>query len=305
MGCWNGTCAITHLPLISGEKVRAYILVPTHLFSSYKSETDPLANGGHPYSTALMHPLTYGIKGKYNDYGCVEEIQEDPNNSLILEFFNDLLKTERVKMFDDSDKPVRSFDDIEELLTSIERGSTPFSFCMIMESALMATVKALDENPEEYGRRINVDAALKELNLIKDFRKSTNDAASILLRSQFGKLPGQPWNRMGEFIFGDSGQNPMFDNMFSMEYMWPLIESDVSSVNLQLAEHALLCCAFQSLRRTWMPQSGAGSQDDSYPLHRKLAQHVVEHIAAKRQEAIAETNVEEYPEELEYINKRF
>lgn len=63
MGCWNGTCAITHAPVIHGDKVVVVLLVqqPSGLGESLC------------YSTAYWRPYPFYFEGEYNDYGAVEK----------------------------------------------------------------------------------------------------------------------------------------------------------------------------------------------------------------------------------------
>jgi len=60
MGCWNATCGLTSLPIISGEEVYVFPIV-----ESYRDS--------FCYSTALYNPVIIPFRAKYNDYGAGEE----------------------------------------------------------------------------------------------------------------------------------------------------------------------------------------------------------------------------------------
>lgn len=60
MGCWNGTCGLSGLPIISGEEV--------YIFPIVESYRDSFC-----YSTALYNPTIIPFRAKYNDYGSGEE----------------------------------------------------------------------------------------------------------------------------------------------------------------------------------------------------------------------------------------
>jgi hypothetical protein len=60
MGCWNATCGLTSLPIISGEEVYVFPIV-----ESYRAD--------FCYSTALYNPVIIPFRAKYNDYGGGEE----------------------------------------------------------------------------------------------------------------------------------------------------------------------------------------------------------------------------------------
>lgn len=60
MGCWNESCAITRLPIFSGEKVVAFVICMDDFMWHGMS--------GKPY-LACFH-------GTYNDYGSLEELED-------------------------------------------------------------------------------------------------------------------------------------------------------------------------------------------------------------------------------------
>lgn len=65
MGCWNGTCAITNLPIHYGEEVYTFFLV----------ERPYLDN--HCYQNTYYDLFPFHFTGKYDDYGDVEDCSEE------------------------------------------------------------------------------------------------------------------------------------------------------------------------------------------------------------------------------------
>jgi len=64
MGCWNGTCGLSNLPIHAGEPVVAYLVaVSQHI--------DP---NGSCYSMEPAYPVSLPIRARYNDYGSIEEV---------------------------------------------------------------------------------------------------------------------------------------------------------------------------------------------------------------------------------------
>ena len=61
MGCWNGTCALTKLPIMAGEPVYTFVLVQEY-------PLDPSLC----YHTDFWVPLPLFFEGVYDDYGSVE-----------------------------------------------------------------------------------------------------------------------------------------------------------------------------------------------------------------------------------------
>lgn len=67
MGCWNATCALSRYPIHVGEPVVAFPVL---------MEAGRRAPGGAGFCepTDIAQPLTVGIRGVYNDYGGLEEL---------------------------------------------------------------------------------------------------------------------------------------------------------------------------------------------------------------------------------------
>lgn len=82
MGCWNETCGITQMPIEGGDKVRMFLIV----------ETEHWHDGGvlH-YSTDLWKPFGLPLKGTYDEYGGIENIEEDALSDLLLESLKDII----------------------------------------------------------------------------------------------------------------------------------------------------------------------------------------------------------------------
>lgn len=79
MGCWNETCGVTQLPINYGDKVRLFVLVAeTH----WKENSGENLGGGVCYSTDLWSPIGPPIKGEYDDYGGIENLEYDESAKL-------------------------------------------------------------------------------------------------------------------------------------------------------------------------------------------------------------------------------
>ncbi len=100
MGCWNGTCGITNLPIRGGDKIAAFLIaVPL------KREGD---FSGFCYAG---QPLTLPFFGTYNDYGGIENVKESFVTKEIMThfkreesfegFINDQVERDKLKIGDD------------------------------------------------------------------------------------------------------------------------------------------------------------------------------------------------------------
>lgn len=84
MGSSNVSCSISNLSINTGDKVAFIPLVAARYMPSDTTLVVPDAMLIYPY--ALLNPLCLPIIGEYNDYGGVEDIQEDVNTKAIEAF---------------------------------------------------------------------------------------------------------------------------------------------------------------------------------------------------------------------------
>ena len=72
MGCWNGTCGLTRLPIKAGEPVYGMIITR----SQYAMDASDLRGhhtSGLCYITDNYYPIAPLFSGRYNDYGCIDD----------------------------------------------------------------------------------------------------------------------------------------------------------------------------------------------------------------------------------------
>jgi len=81
MGCWNGTCGLSGLPIISGEEIYVFPII-----NSYRDS--------FCYSTALYRPDIVPFRAKYNDYGAGEQCSGPALELLIDGIRNQLVEME-------------------------------------------------------------------------------------------------------------------------------------------------------------------------------------------------------------------
>lgn len=97
MGCWCETCQISGLPISYGEPMVTIVLK--------KNEYAEHEGGNITYPTDLWEVDSYAIRGKYNDYGVPENMEENALTAELLHKYNS--------------------DDIDSLIENIERGEVP------------------------------------------------------------------------------------------------------------------------------------------------------------------------------------
>ena len=84
MGCWNGTCMISNLPIQQGEKIKLVLL------RNGISSKNLFNSSGYVYSHDIFTPSFFPLTGVYNDYGMIEVVDEDWNHKLIEDHFKKL-----------------------------------------------------------------------------------------------------------------------------------------------------------------------------------------------------------------------
>lgn len=132
MGCWNGTCGVSQLPIHCGDKVKLILLKKSVYIE------DSVKGGGFCYSNGLFEPYYLPISGEYNDYGTIENIvdQEDKH-------FNNLSK-----IID----PDVIFENFEKLIEDISRGEyADLSFVLIHEDLYYKTIALGNKTIYGYG----------------------------------------------------------------------------------------------------------------------------------------------------------
>lgn len=82
MGCWNETCGITQMPICGGDKIRMFLIVEAEHWDE---------GGALYYSTDLWKPFGLPLKGTYDEYGRIEDIEEDALSDLLLNSLKEII----------------------------------------------------------------------------------------------------------------------------------------------------------------------------------------------------------------------
>lgn len=321
MGCFNGTCGITNLPITVGTKVRGFILVPNH--NSYGEKGLPMGSG-QCYSTDSFVPLSIGIRGEYDDYGCMENIVEDTNTKLILKHINKQIKDGKLKLTERDEKP-KIFKNIKELLNAI-CCTNELGFMMVIEDMYIAAIEAVEANRDE---QYDQDGMLK--NLIEDFKiakkylreedaknglKNTlknfniksakndfNLVMASLMRYNIPKRANATRHyaeNVATLFVRNIGSYNLIESKFSLENGSALIKAKDIPAKM-LAGHYNFHCFMSQARKSWMPQSGQGSQSDEYKVYRLMAEATLKYL-----KDIKDRHTKDVPpEDMEYFDKRY
>lgn len=85
MGCFNVACSVSKLSIGNQRRVALIPLQPADVWNGKAHTIKPNSSYLHP--NEFFNPLTFPIFGKYDDYGSMEEIEENSNTKAIEKHF--------------------------------------------------------------------------------------------------------------------------------------------------------------------------------------------------------------------------
>ncbi len=297
MGCWNGTCMVTRLPILFGEKVKLFLLFNKNVeYCSKYDEVSVLNTSGIVSSNSMLTPAFFPISGEYDDYGSVEEIVEDLNYSIILkvlkEKFGSKIKIDMGDVLEDWS--------LYDVIKGIERGGCrdapsywvektqewmPFdlSFVLIRDDVYnflaesMLSVKILSWKHK----------GMTELNTVL---KDAFNEEVVYLEEKKRVMKSKNEEKITNFLFGDfssydkriftkggDGTSYLLKGHEYQDMFYKNIEDKNihNEVYKMWADYKCLETFMESARIAWVIQSGGGSQEASWELTKMLAEKVV------------------------------
>ena len=265
MGCWNGSCMISGLSINVFDRV---VAIPMIL------------------SDGKWLPVSLPFRGKYNDYGSLEDIDENIHTK---DFFNWFVKNAKKSLnYEDmwktscSDKPVElspgssiwlkhqykySVDDdnkpienIEEVLSILEREGcrndvchlhhveySPFSICLVLEDVYNYVVETTELS----------DWVLKEYNELNDFLdKFTQPDYKIDEKTNFTEI-FKASDNLSHLCSGE--------RYYNLTYNINDLITDTKKEYLKIiVDHLKFRLGADQLRKPYSLPASAGSQDQNY-----------------------------------------
>lgn len=272
MGCWLGTCAVTNLSIFENDPIRAYILSrsQTHDDPNHRLY-DATWGGGYTYVEDVWFPHFLPLKGLYDDYGGITEVERDFNSTIV----EHTLRKHVVETPDNRRCPVKKDGTFEDLLGWIERGevqlkdrvfggSMRLGLMLVHESAFQFVVGL----GEDIGHRLS---PLVYGTYKLDYVDTNSYVYAVALHdldyrhcfmpSMVKHLPAE---RHEEFYTGTK-TGPELDELKALTF-----------------DHAKFAFGMSKLRKGFMPQAGKGSQDENDEEIGKLAGFTKKLIAEQK-----------------------
>ena len=262
MGSWNGTDAITQLPIYYGEEVRAVLLK--------RPARNPISDNdlvGFCYSHDLMIPYLLPICGTYNDYGAIKDIKENWAVRYLQDYIDDQ-NSERI------------FKEIERGKMVIENNN--IAFMLIREDIYQQVLKIMGmqsciEGTSIMGGTCNAN---DHNSFAQEIQKEARDFTRMLEKDDVERISLLMSNLKFRRLFGYTCE---WDYASLWEDMCQKPDHFDETLN-EMIEFFLLRCVMAQSRRLFIEQCGSGSQDDNWEMHRDLALRVVDICNAKIKE---------------------
>lgn len=282
MGSFHTTCNISQLPITPGTPVRVLFL-QRNQWSMDPTTEDALGQGNNSregcYSTDWWRPWNAPLRAVYDDYGRVAQVEQ----GLGLEMFWAFLRANLYEVQAGSNEyhQPASYKEMDwdhmwwvaaEGRLRLKRSSNnhkavPVCAVMIREDvwkAMLALSSGTQIYLEENNNLVHTSIAfyMEQLkNYLKTMIESNSDdffrtyAARENIRDIFGCRDrlGDSWSARLEFIV-----NQMKPGNITLE------DPDLVSLLQAIAELQHVKDLYETLRRTWHPGSGMGSQSTNY-----------------------------------------
>lgn len=248
MGCWNGTCGISKMPIQHGDRVKLVLLKPTKHYRNIST------GSGFCYSTDIMYrPISLPITGEYNDYGAIENIEDEP------ELFDLIKKTIKV--------PDRN--NIEDIIIGISAGELEnISYMLILESVYNVMLDIIKPMPHRYDNDYTIEMHKNDITkILIDYNSNYNKLIEDLSN---GIRPPIPEIDVAYY------QNDHYFRQLPENIRLPTGNNDLVPLKSNIVEFLIFTEAMEDARMFWSPQGG-GSQNITYEFQieiGKLAQQL-------------------------------
>ena len=264
MGCWNGTCYVSKLPIHAGDDIVLIILKER----GYKR----LNHNCH--ATDNYIPFGYPIYGKYDDYGGIEKIE---NADDVLEY---LLTAE---IYDDGKKEIITKESLEKFASNVGY----YNY-------------VVKESEEDETKEYKLDSIMVSRDLYEELigyiskRKSGDKENEDVFKDKTKKAI----NSLGKYS-DVTFEYPCRIYWWSNEsciraFILNKLAKDFDEKQFTYLKNiTFFTTALMTLRMGYYVVSGDGSQSQEMLMHRKLAEYVIR----KSDERLKSLKADEYYKE--------
>lgn len=255
MGCWNGTCGLTNMPIKHGDKIVLFLL-------RYNIRDGCNGGAGITYQNDMYSPITIPIYGEYNDYGGIENISKNGEKAYdhFIEFIlknpyrGVIIDNEQLERAELTEKLTDNQPrDIYELINKFigREVYKNIGYMMVLEDVLNE-IKISKEN--------KVNEIKRDADIFIESYKQNHEEYMFFDYDQYPNVTYK--NKFAGFwgiSNGFSGfKHPFINKLYALE----LKEKDEminSLIDLIIVDNIL-----DDTRKFWSIQSGTGSQNNNY-----------------------------------------
>lgn len=167
MGCWNETCGMTQMPIEGGDPVRLFLIVE-HAYPRHLGARDVCIS----YGTELWRPFGLPLKGTYDEYGRIENIEKDCMSDFLLESLREMVVEVPNRMGDVFKREELDWETAIDFLTDEGlRVTDPFDVANITKKLdkILAEVKAkVPDLPDNGWSSERSDMAKEQKKMLDD-----------------------------------------------------------------------------------------------------------------------------------------
>lgn len=273
MGSWHGTCGISQMPIISGTKVKAYLL----LQSAFEKQ---VSGRGTCYCTNYFRPWFLPVTAYYNDYGSIEYITDDWHTKYMLATFQKWLATGTIVIA--KDYPCTQFQSLDQVFDCVERGALTYNKSLCSFPA-----------PFEIGLFLIIDSVF--CNLVAETKTFTQDDRSQQNMEQQKVrdiIDSVRKSKKPVDLDIDTDHLLMFGGLTEARCAYKHYRSiiyrpnavDLPDIFSRLDDTVAISMAMDYLRKLWFPQTCQGSQSAEFNFHKRLIKSMNQYIKQRKLE---------------------
>lgn len=265
MGSFHGTCGLSQTPIKGGEKAVLFFL-------KYQGYSQP-GGGGFCYSTDQYAPIAPSIRGVYNDYGSLENIDQNTTSQLVLEFFQshwgnifslNEKELERCKHFNDPIYP----SNLEELCNLVAKGClNDISFMMVQEELFDSVVLEMGNrrciSTAHNTREKTLMRALEALEKYREMDKLTAQGETGALFAEMNKLT------LTHSLFGNEFED---EAKFFVE---ALLTQEDDKLLTSMLDFVMFKGVMSLTRKLFIPQAGSGDSSNELYFHKMIGEFCI------------------------------
>lgn len=283
MGCWNETCGISRRAIRAGEPVRFLPIVQNpwrfRVATGWKAGVPPayLEGGAGCYHNDFWTLFCYPIRGKYNDYGSIEDIPDQTGQDKAeLKQFVELFKRYTIPLDLGDNRyhdPATTDLDLGKILNAIQEGRILFRTnplrTYVYGDKPAHIPDSIEAPPLAVGYLIikeSVWQSLLKVNLNADGELWGDKPTLKGIKKQYAQSLGMP-QKFDSLLF----RSPSFDNgPYRSPLSQEVFKEDQKHLIQAAAELDMVSMALGLLRITLHPTTGAGSQSENRKLWKKV-----------------------------------